>query len=103
MKITKGDTVQVLRGKDAGKTGVVVRVIPSRERVSVEGINSVKRRRKPRRKGEKGQIVEIHASIPVSNVMLVCPKCSKMTRIGYERNDVGKKIRFCKKCKAHIV
>jgi len=102
MKIKKGDKVKVMRGKDAGKTGNVLKVLPSLERVVVDGANAVKRRRKPKRRGEKGQIVEVYAPMDSSNVMLVCSKCSKTARIGYEVNDAGKKVRKCKKCGEYV-
>jgi len=102
MKIKKGDTVRILQGRDRGKEGVVLSARPSQERVIVEGMNTIKRHRKPRRKGEQGQIVEVSAPMAISNVALLCPKCSHATRVGYTLNEAGKKERQCKKCKAVI-
>ncbi|QQS61569.1 MAG: 50S ribosomal protein L24 [Candidatus Moraniibacteriota bacterium] len=102
MKIKKGDKIRVLTGKERNKDGVVVSVQPTKGRLIVEGINLTKRHRKPQRKGEKGQIVEVNAPINVSNVALLCPKCAKATRVGYVVNDSAKKERKCKKCNAII-
>lgn len=99
MKIRKGDTVVMLAGKDAGKKGVVEKTIPACLRVIVSGLNIVKRHKKPRKQGEKGQIIDIPNAVDVSNVALVCPSCSKSVRIGYSIDgESGKKSRFCKKC-----
>lgn len=102
MKIKKGDTIRVLAGKDRNKDGTVVLVRPSKQSLIVEGINVTKKHRKPKRKGEKGQIVEVSAPLHISNVSLLCPKCSKATRVSYVVNDSGKKERSCKKCNAII-
>lgn len=101
MKIKKGDKVQIISGKDKGKSGVVLRSIPIRERIVVEGINIVKKHSRARKEGEKGTRVEIPVSISISNAMLVCPKCEKSTRIGYKIVN-EKKFRICKKCKEEI-
>jgi len=101
MKVKKGDTIKMLAGKDRGKTGKVLHSFPDKEKVIVEGLNIVKKHTRPRKEGEKGQRVEIPRRVPVSNVMLVCPKCSKGTRVGYKvEND--NKFRVCKKCGAEI-
>lgn len=101
MKIKKNDTIKMLAGKDSGKTGKVLRSFPVEEKIIVEGLNIVKKNRKPRKEGEKGQIVETPRKITVSNAMLICPKCGKATRIGYKITDADK-VRICKKCKAEI-
>lgn len=101
MKIKKGDKVQITSGKDKGKSGVVLRAVPSQEKIVVEGINIVKKHTRPKKEGEKGQRVEIPFPIPASNAMLVCPKCGKSTRIGYKVTK-DKKFRICKKCKEEI-
>lgn len=101
MKIKKNDTVSMLSGKDKGKTGKVLEVISKEGKVVVEGLNTVKKHVRPRRQGEQGQRVEIPRRIDASKAMLVCPKCSKPTRIGI-RVEGGKKARFCKKCKGEI-
>ena len=101
MKIKKNDRVKMIAGKDKGKTGKVLRVFSSEEKIIIEGLNLVKRHKKPRREGEKGQRVEVPRKVSVSNVMLVCPKCGKTTRVGYKKTD-SDKFRLCKKCKAEI-
>jgi large subunit ribosomal protein L24 len=101
MKIKKGDTILVIAGKYRGKTGQVIKVLPKEKKIIVEGINIVKKHQKPRRAGEKGQIVSKPAPIDVSNVKLICPKCKKATRVGYEVKE-EKKYRICKKCKGII-
>jgi len=97
MRVKKGDNVAVISGKDKGKSGKVLRAIPGLEKVLVESVNVVKRHQKPRKQGEKGQISQMPSPIHVSNVMLICPKCSKPTRVGY-RFEGESKSRVCKKC-----
>jgi len=101
MRIRKGDTVLIISGKDRGKKGKVLRVLPKEERIVVEGVNIRKKHQRPRRMGGKGQIVEMPAPIPISNAKLICPKCGKATRIGYKIAE-GKKFRICKKCGQEI-
>jgi large subunit ribosomal protein L24 len=102
VKIRRDDRVQVISGKDAGKTGRVLRVEPKKNRVYVEGLNIVKRHQRPRsiketqRGGQVGGVVEKEGPIHVSNVMLVDPKQDKPTRIGVERSDDGKRVRVAK-------
>ena len=98
MKIRKGDTIKVLLGKDNGKTGAVTKVLPS-GRIVVGGINMLTKHQKPKKEGEKGTKIKFAAPINISNVMLVCPKCGKATRVGYGSAESGKKMRLCKKCK----
>ncbi len=104
MKIKKNDIVKMLAGKDHGKTGKVVKVHPSEEKVVVEGLNLMKKHMRARREGEQGQRVELPRKVTVSDVMLVCPKCSKATRVGYKvsKDKDVKKARICKKCKSEI-
>ena len=101
MKIKKNDIVKMLAGKDSGKTAKVVRVFPAEAKVVMEGLNLVKKHLRPRREGEQGQRVELPRKVTVSNVMLICPKCSKPTRVGYDITK-EKKVRVCKKCKGEI-
>ena len=101
MKIKKGDTVVVLSGKDKGKQGKVQVVIPSDRKVVVEGVNIVTCHTKPRRQGETGGIVKREAAIYASKVQVVCPKCSKATRVAHKIED-GKKSRVCKHCGAAL-
>ena len=101
MNVKKGDTVVVLSGKDKGKQGKVLGTVPGSLKVVVEGINMVTCHIKPRRQGEEGGIVKREAAIYASKVQVVCPKCGKNTRVGYELKD-GKKVRTCKKCGAEL-
>jgi len=101
MRIRKGDQIQIIAGKDKGKTGKVLRVIPGNLRIVAEGLNLIKKHVKPKKGGEKGQRVEVPASINISNVMLVCPKCGKLTRVGFKVSK-DDKLRICKKCKSEI-
>ena len=98
MKIKKGDTVKILSGKDRGRRGKVVRVLPPARRLIVEGANLQKKHRRSRRQDRKGEIVLLPAPISASAVQLVCPKCGKPTRIGYQFHERGGKFRVCKKC-----
>lgn len=101
MKIKKGDTVKLLAGKDSGKSGKVLGIDPKKERVLVEGVNMFKKHKRPRRQGEKGETITIARPMDASNVMLVCPRCSQPTRVGY-KIEGAKKLRSCKKCKSTI-
>ena len=101
LHVKKGDTVIVLSGKDKGKQGKVLGTVPSEAKVVVEGINKVTCHIKPRKQGEQGGRINKEGTINVSNVMLVCPKCNKATRVGHA--VVGdKKVRVCKKCGKNI-
>ena len=101
MKIRKGDNVKVLSGNDKGKTGEVLEVIPKTEKIIVKGVNIRKRHVKPRKQGEEGGIIPVECAIHVSKVNVVCPKCGKATRIGYE-TEKDQKVRVCKKCNSKI-
>ena len=101
MKIKKGDTVQVLTGNDKGKTGEVLEVMPKTQRVVVKGVNVRKKHIKPRKQGEQGGIVPVECAVLASKVNVVCPKCGKVTRIGYSI-EKDEKVRICKKCGAKI-
>ena len=101
MKIKKGDNVIVLKGKDRGKKGKVQQVLPKEGKLIVEGMNSRKKHIKPKKAGEKGQVVQTLGRMQGSNVALVCPKCSKPVKIGFIMQG-SKKYRFCKNCKATI-
>lgn len=101
MKIKKGDNIKMLSGKDRGKTGKVLRVMPVTKKALIEGLNLVKKHVRPRKQGEKGQRVSVPAAIDLSNLMLICPKCSKPTRVGYKPGEKNK-FRICKKCKSEI-
>jgi len=101
MKIKIGDTVLILAGKDKNKKGKVIKVLPKENQLVVEGVNLKKKHVKPRRQGEKGQIVEVPMSLNVSNVKLICPKCKKSVRVGYKVAEKNK-YRICRKCGQEI-
>lgn len=101
MRIKKGDKVKIITGKDRGKSGKVTTAIPDQDKVIVDGLNIAKKSMRPKKEGEKGQIVEISRPINASNVMLICSKCDKPTRVGYKTEN-DKKIRYCKKCNVEL-
>jgi len=101
MKIKKNDTVLIISGKDKGKKAKVLEAFPRQGKIAVEGVNIVKKHRKPKSEKEKGQVIEIPKPIDVSNVKFVCPKCNKAVRIGYKIVE-KKKYRICKKCEQEI-
>lgn len=98
MKIKQGDMVKVMKGKDAGKSGKIVQVLPETNKVVVEGLGILKKHMKPTKRGEKGQIIEFSAPMAVANVQIVCSKCNKVTRVGFQLLNDGKKQRICRKC-----
>jgi large subunit ribosomal protein L24 len=101
--IRKNDSVIVITGRDRGKRGRVLRVIPEKRRVVVEGVNFIKRHTRPNpQKNVKGGIVEREAPLSASNVQLVCPECSAPTRVGRKQLDDGRRVRFCRKCKGVV-
>lgn len=97
MKIKRDDKVLIISGKDRGRKGKVLKSFPRERKVLVEGLNLRKKHVRPRREGEKGQVVEISAPLPVSNVKLVCQRCNKATRVGW-KIEQERKYRVCKKC-----
>jgi len=101
MKLKKGDNVIVLSGNDKGKTGEILEIIPSTQKVIVKGVNIRKKHVKPRKAGEEGGIIPSEYPIHSSKVNVVCPKCGKASKIGYIIED-GKKVRVCKKCGAKL-
>ena len=101
MNVKKGDTVVVLSGKDRGKQGKVLGTVPAYGKVVVEGINMVTCHVKPRKQGETGGIVKREAAIAACKVQVVCPKCSKATRVAHKIEN-GKKTRVCKHCGAEL-
>jgi large subunit ribosomal protein L24 len=100
-RLKQGDTVRILLGKDRGKKGKVMAVLPADGKILVEGINMVKKHIRPRKSGEKGQRVSVAAPMQISNVQLICSACKKGTRIGVKREN-GERQRICKKCNAEI-
>ncbi|MDA2935648.1 50S ribosomal protein L24 [Patescibacteria group bacterium AH-259-L05] len=99
MKIRKDDTVQVIAGKDRGKKGRVLRSLPKKNKVVLEGLNLVVKHVRPRRQGEKGQRIKMATPLDTSSVKLICPKCKKAMRVGYKILANKKKKRFCRRCK----
>lgn len=99
MRIRKNDTVTVISGKDRGKKGRVLQVFPEAGRVLVEAVNYRKVHRRPTRDNPKGGIVQMEGPVALSNVMLVCPRCGKVSRVGYTFLADGTKQRTCKKCR----
>ncbi len=97
MKLRKGDTVKILSGRDAGKTGKVLKSYPDAKTVLVEGLNLVKKHLRPKKGGEKGSITSVPLPMSLSKVMVVCPKCGKPARIGIKTSE-NSKLRQCKKC-----
>ena len=105
MKIKKGDNILIISGKDKGKTAKVLKSFPKERKILVDGVNLKKKHVKPKKQGEKGQVIKIPSPIDASDVKFICPKCSKATRLGYKIiNDLPdlsgqtKKLRVCKKC-----
>lgn len=96
--VKKGDTVYVLSGKDRGKKGKVLAVIPSEGKVLVEGVNIVTKHKKPRNAYQQGGLIHQESPINSSKVMLVCERCGKPTKIAREILDDGQKVRKCKHC-----
>ena len=100
--VRRNDTVSINTGKDRGKRGRVLKVIPTKGRLIVEGVNIIKRHTKPNpQRNIKGGIVEREGAVHASNVQLVCPECGKMTRIGH-RVDGDRKVRICRKCEGVV-
>ncbi len=102
MKIKKGDKVKILTGKDRSKVGKVLQVFPSDGRASIESLNILIKHLRPQKRGEKGQRIEFPGLVDISNLILVCPKCGKDTRVSYkiikDESGKSKKFRVCKKC-----
>ena len=94
----KDDLVTIIAGKEKGKTGKILKVIPKKSRVVVENINFIKKHVRPGSQGKQGGIVEKEAPLNVSNVMIMCNKCNRPVRIGKKTLADGKKVRICKKC-----
>ncbi len=96
--IKKNDLVMVVSGKEKGKSGRILRVLPEKEKVIVEKINFVKRHARPHGKQRQGGILEKEAPLHLSNVMLLCAKCNKPVRVGHQIVEGDKKARYCRKC-----
>jgi large subunit ribosomal protein L24 len=98
MKIRKNDNVLVIAGKDKGKKGKVRFAYPKEEKIVVDGVNFIKKHTRPSGQARQAGIIEREAPLAVSNVMLLCAKCSKPARIGHRVLEDGKKVRFCRVC-----
>src|SRR5687768_10938548 len=103
MKIKKGDRVRVLTGKDRGKEGEVMRAIPEKGKLIVDGVNVAKRHQRATRATTQGGIIDKDMPIPVANVAIVCTSCGKATRVGYRFDPDNNKIRICRKCGGDLV
>ena len=101
MKIKKGDNVIVIAGKDRGKQSKVLRLYRETDKALVEGVNIHKKHQKPRREGEKGQMIDMPHPVHLSNILLYCPSCGQGVRMGAKISG-DKKIRICKKCGREI-
>ena len=101
MKIKEKDIVLIITGKDRGKTGKVEKIIKTKNKVIVAGINILKKNSKATKKNPKGGIISFPAAIDISNVAIVCPKCNKKTKVGYKM-IAKKKERICKACKEQM-
>ena len=101
MKIRKDDQVLIISGKYRGKKGKVIKVLPEKGKIVVAKANLARKHVRPKKSGEKGQVIEMPSPFDVSNVKLICPKCGKATRLGYEISG-KKKYRVCKKCNQQI-
>ncbi len=111
MKIKKNDNVMIISGKDRGKSGKVLEVFSADNKIRVEGINLRKKHTRPKKQGQKGQIVLIPLPVSASNAMLICSSCNKPRRVGYKlfsaiggsaSGGENKKTRVCKKCGSEI-
>jgi large subunit ribosomal protein L24 len=96
------DQVEVITGKDKGRVGKIIKVYKKSDKALVERINMIKRHTKARAAGQEGQIVDKEAPIHVSNLMLVCPKCTNTVRVARKTLDDGTKVRVCKKCSESV-
>lgn len=101
MKIKKGDSIKIIKGKDKGKEGKVEKVLPKFGKVLIANMNLYKRHLKARSESQPSEIVTLTKPLSEENVILVCPKCHKTTRVGY-KIEKNKKLRICKKCKSEI-
>ncbi len=102
MKLRKGDTILVIKGKERGKTGKVVSVNPIAQAVKISGINIAKKHVKPRGQRVAGGVTEIVKPLPISKVMFMCSHCNKPTRLGSQLTSSGNRERICKLCKSTV-
>ena len=102
MNIKKGDQIKIISGNDKGRTGTVTAAYPARGMIAAEGLNMRKKHVRPRRQGDRGEMVRIPAPFPASRAMLVCPHCGKATRIAHQRDEAGRGSRVCRTCQRVI-
>jgi large subunit ribosomal protein L24 len=100
--VRKGDTVMVVAGKERGKRGKVLRVIPGKGRVLIEHVNMIKKHQRPTQKLRQGGIIEREGPLALSNVLVVCPRCDKPSRTGVKILTDGRKVRTCRRCNESI-
>jgi large subunit ribosomal protein L24 len=98
IRVKKNDKVRILQGKDNGKTGKVLFVNTRKKTVIVEGLNIVKKTKRPDQQSQKGGIIDIEAPVHISNVAVVCPKCSAGMRVKKKKLTDGRNVRICGKC-----
>lgn len=96
--IRKDDRVMVISGKEKGKTGKVLKILPKKDRLIIEKVNMIKRHTRPGGMASKGGIIEKEGSLPMSNVALICTKCTDPTRVGRKVLEDGSRVRYCRKC-----
>jgi len=101
VSIRKDDEIQVISGKDRGRRGRVVRVLPREGRVMVEGVARARKHARPSRRRQQGGIIDVELFVDISNVQVVCKNCGQPTRVGY-RIDGDEKVRVCKKCEGEL-
>ncbi len=102
MRIRRNDIVKIIKGKDRGKVGKVIRVLPEKGKIIVEKVNVVKRHVRPSNVNPQGGIIEKETPIFATNAMIMCDKCNKPVRVGYRITEAGEKFRFCKSCEETI-
>lgn len=101
MKLKKGDNVTVITGKDRGKRGKILAMYLSKSRVLVEGINVYRKHRRPRRQGEKGEVINLPRSLHISNIQFYCSSCGRGVRLGHHAEGEAK-MRHCARCKRNV-
>ena len=98
VRVKRGDTVAVIAGKERGKRGKVLLVLPAKGRLIVERVNMIKRHQRPTQKLRQGGIIEREGTLPISNIMVVCTRCDRPTRVAIQVLADGRKVRVCKRC-----
>jgi len=98
-KLRKGDTVQATKGKDKGKRGKILALLPGGKKALVEGVNMLKKHKRRTQQDQQGGVVSIEAPLSIANLMLVCKQCNRPVRVGFTTSGDNNKQRFCKTCK----